>query len=180
LPTSCRYHSPIGWVQSSSPSFQRRTSRAGGIFATCARSIPRICSRRVALPPIATPAPISRSSVSCSKICTDIDCCNRPAASVRPPMPPPTIATSHLRVISAAHLDIAPGTRPVGPEPGGMPATGSPALGYPSSGAQTSGKRPPGAAVPHLIEALPATPDTPHRTLSRGSTTPAVRDVDAG
>ena len=88
---------PIGeWYR------QQRNSRAGGMLATCARSMPRRCSSRVALPPIAIPAPISLSSVSCSKICTDIDFCDRLAPSVRPPMPPPTTATSHVRVISAA------------------------------------------------------------------------------
>jgi hypothetical protein len=64
-------------------------------LATSVRLIFRRRSKRLALPAMAIPAPISRSSVSCSKTRTDIDCCSRLAASVKPPMPAPTMATSH-------------------------------------------------------------------------------------
>ena len=98
-PISCRYQCPIGWDHRSPPSRQQRNSRASGIWASWVRSTPRCASRRVALPPIAIPAPISRSSASCSKTCTDIDCRARLAARVRPPIPAPTMATSHMRIM---------------------------------------------------------------------------------
>jgi hypothetical protein len=67
--------------------------------------------------------------VSCSKTCTDIDCRARLAASIRPPIPPPTMATSQLRVISTAHLDIDPITGRYCPRPIGTPV-GCPRTSY--------------------------------------------------
>src|SRR6516162_966773 len=68
------------------------------------------------------PGPISRSSMSCSLIRTDSSPCARPMASVRPPSPPPTIATSHVRVIALASFRFAGQAHPL-PAPVSTPTT---------------------------------------------------------
>jgi hypothetical protein len=98
------------------------------------------------------------------KISTDTDCCKRLAASVRPPMPPPTMATSHVRVISAAPLISTHHRLGAHPRPTVcLVTTGigrSDPVWYPAVGRSV-------VPATHPHGGSPATPDTSHRTLFR-------------